>query len=73
MKTVSMKKLASGYYVTEYKGQEIKICKTDFDNNLWYSQINNGNVDDYSYSKKNALESAIYMIDNPQEYGLKLN
>jgi hypothetical protein len=40
---------------------------------LWYSQINNGNVDDYSYSKKNALESAIYMIDNPQEYGLKLN
>jgi hypothetical protein len=73
MTTLKMKKLASGYYVTEYKGQEIKICKTDFDNNLWYSQINNGNVDDYSYSKKNALESAIYMIDNPQEYGLKLN
>jgi len=72
MTTLKMKKLASGYYVTEYKGQEIKICKTDFDNNLWYSQINNGNVDDYSYSKKSALESAIYMIDNPQEYGLKL-
>ena len=72
MTTLKTKKLALGYYVTEYKGQEIKICKTDFDNNLWYSQINNGEVNDYSYSKKNALESAIYMIDNPHEYGLKL-
>jgi hypothetical protein len=72
MTTLKMKKLASGYYVTEYKGQEIKICKTDFNNNLWYSQINNGNVDDYSFSKKNALDSAIYMINHANEYCLKL-
>ena len=72
METLKMKKLAAGYYITEYKGQQIEICKTEFNDNLWYSQINNGSVDDYSFSKKSALESAIYMIDNPNEYELKL-
>ena len=72
MKTLKLKKIAVGYYVTEYKGQQIKICKTHFDNSLWYSQINNGEVNDYSNSRLYALESAIYMIDNPHEYELKL-
>ena len=69
-------KIASGYYSFEYKNQKIKIVRMEMPEEnykvYWYSEINGAEANDYSLTKKHCIESAIYMIDNAEIYGLRL-
>jgi hypothetical protein len=69
-------KISSGTYIFTYKNQQVTISKIyheHYKKYQWYSKINDNNVDDFVDTKKDAIAGALYMIDNPQEYDLKLN
>jgi hypothetical protein len=73
---MTTKKIASGYYTFQYKGQSVEIVRIEMPEEnhkvYWYSQINGSEANDYNGSKKICIENAIYMIDNPKTYGLNL-
>ena len=70
-----MKRISSGYYIEDYKGQEISIIRTFIEwekKYFWYCLINEDGGNDYHNTKKECLFAAKYMIDHHNEYCLKL-
>jgi hypothetical protein len=73
--TMTTKRIGEGVYLGTYKGQEVKIVRDFYEycnETVWYAQINGEEVHDVVSKKRYAIEDAMYMIDNPKEYGIEL-
>lgn len=68
------KKLNIGYYTFTYKGYNV-IISDWYDplkrtKKMWYFTINDGEANDLLLTKKDAIDAAIEVIDNPQIYSI---